>query len=126
MNKTEMLVVGNNQSVVQTVISKINSNKEWNAGPATAGEDAIEKFHQRNVDLVILLSDITETEAKKMDIIFHHQSPHLIMIKLNDADIGLLEDNIQTALDKREREHKPAISFVDDALKNSGLNIMIQ
>lgn len=126
MNKTEMLVVGNNQSVLQTVISKINSNTEWNALAATAGEDAIERFHQRNVDLVILLGDIAETAKMKLNKIFRHQSPDLIIIKQNTANIGLLEDTVKASLDKWEKENKPAISFADDAFKNAGLNIIIQ
>jgi len=126
MYKTELLVVGNNQLILEKVLNEINSQPEWNGVAATAGEDAIEKFHQRNVDLVIWLYDIAETESRKMSIIFHHQNPDLVMIKHYAVDSGLLQNDIQTALDKREIENKPAISIVDDALKNAGLNIVIQ
>ncbi len=126
MNKTEILVVGNNQSTRQTVINEINRYAAWNGVAVTAGEDAIEKFHQRTIDLVLLLNDIAKTEEIKLNKIFSHQNPDVILIKQNVAENGSIGEIISAALKQHERQRKPAISFVDDVLKNAGLNIVIQ
>jgi hypothetical protein len=126
MNKTEILVTGKNQIVVETVVALINNNDEWLATKASTDEDAIEKFHQRNFDLVLFADGVTEEDDRKLRKIFTIQNPDIIML-MHKGDLGnLLVDEITTALDKQRNDKKPSFSFVDDALKNAGLNIVVQ
>ena len=46
MNKVEILVIGRNPQIMETVLRLINQNENWNAVGALADEDAIELFHK--------------------------------------------------------------------------------
>src|ERR1700730_4966693 len=119
MNKTEILVIGGNDDILQTVVGMINNNTEWNGVGARTDEDAIEKFHQRAFDMVIITNGITEQEDKKIRKIFTHQNPDLIIIKYYYTDSGLLNREIAESLEKHHKNKRPSFSFVDDALKNA-------
>jgi vacuolar-type H+-ATPase subunit F/Vma7 len=116
MNKTEILVIGRNDDVLQSVTKLINSNLEWNGVDAGSDEDAIEKFHQRVFDIVLLTNDITEVEEKKLRKIFTHQNPDVIIIKHPDDEGGLLNTKIEDSLHKKNINKKTSFSFVDDPL----------
>ena len=90
MNKTEILVIGRNDDILQSVTKLINNNLEWNGVGAGSDEDAIEKFHQRAFDMVLLTKDITEEEEKKLRKIFTHQNPNVIIMQHYNGDSGLL------------------------------------
>ena len=52
MDRSEILIIGTNESVLQNAIQQINTNNKWNAVAAFSAEDAIEKIHQQDFDLV--------------------------------------------------------------------------
>ena len=126
MNKTEILVIDRNEDTMQSLIRLINNNLEWNGVGAGSDEDAIEKFHQRSFDMVLLINGNTEVEEKKLRKIFTHQNPDVIIMQHLDGDSGLLISEIEQSLDKLNKNKKPSFSFVDDALKNARLNINIE
>jgi len=126
MSKIEILVTGRNEAIVRPILKLINDNDDWITTSAATGEEAIEKFHQRNFDLVVLTHDISEEEDRKLRKIFTIQNPDIIILRHSCDDNGLLSAEIRAALDKQHQEKKPTFSFVDDALKNAGLNIIVQ
>ena len=126
MNKTEILVTGRNDDSVNFIAELINVNKGWLAAKAATGEGAIEKFHQRHFDVVVLASDIDNEEERKLRKIFTIQNPDIIILKHYGENDNLLANEIIAALDKQRKAKKPSFSFVDDALKNAGLNIIVQ
>ena len=126
MNKTEILVTGRNENILQNITRRINNNVNWNVTVAGSDEEAIEKFHHRNFDLVILSEGISKAEEKKLRIIFSYQHPEVIIIRYNESEIDMLSNEITEAIEKNKKENKPGVSFIDDALKNAGLNIDIQ
>jgi hypothetical protein len=127
MNKTEILVTGKNEVIVETVVAVINNNDEWVATKAATDEEAIEKFHRWDFDMVFFADGINEEEEeRKLRKIFTIQNPDIIIIRYNGGDINLLTSEIATALDKQRKDKKPSFSFVDDALKNAGLDIIVQ
>jgi hypothetical protein len=126
MNKTEILVIGRNEDILQKVINLINNKIDWNGVGAGSDEDAIEKFHQRNFDIVLLTNDINEIEEKKLRKIFIHQNPDVSIMQHLSDDGGLLITKIEESLDKKSKNKKLSFSFVDDALKNARVNINIQ
>jgi DNA-binding response OmpR family regulator len=126
MNKTEIMVTGRNDDTVKFVVELINSNKDWVATTAATDEEAIEKFHQRNFNMVVLASDLDNEEERKLRKIFTIQNPDIIILKHYGKNDNLLANEIIAALDKQRKEKKPSFSFVDDALKNAGLNIIVQ
>jgi len=73
MEKTEILVVGRNPEIVQTVIRLINNNPSWNATPAVTDLDAVSLFQSRPFTLVLLGGGI----EPKSDTYF---AKHLLLI----------------------------------------------
>ena len=126
MSKIEILVTGRNEAELQPILTLINDNDDWITTSATTDEEAIEKFHQRNFDIVVLTNDMGEEEDRKLRKIFTIQNPDIIILAHSIEDNRLLTAAIGVALDKRRQEKKPSFSFVDDALKNAGLNIIVQ
>ena len=126
MNKTEILVTGRNRYTAKSIAGLINSNRDWVATNAATDEEAIEKFHQRNFDMVVFADDINDEEERKLRKIFTIQNPDIIILKQDRDDDNLLTTAIIAALDKQHKDKKPSFSIVDDALKNAGLNIIVQ
>jgi hypothetical protein len=126
MNKTEILVTGKNNESISSIAGLINNSKDWVFTKAANDEEAIEKFHQRNFDIVVFADDVDDEEERKLRKIFTIQKPDIIMLKQPGDNANALANEIMAALDKQRREKKASFSFVDDALKNAGLNIIVQ
>jgi len=126
MNKTEILVVGRNENSLETLLKFINSNGERAITVTVTDEEAIEKLHQRDFAVVVLTNGIRGEEEKKLRRIFTIQNPDIIIMRYSDGDEVLLITEITGALDKLRKAKKPSFTLVDDALKNAGLNIIVQ
>ena len=126
MDKTEILITGRNEEMLQRVVELINSNDEWIASKAASDEEAIEKFHHQNFDVALFINGSADEEEKKLRKIFTIQNPDIIIIRHDGSDSSLLTIEIAEALDKKRKDRKPSFSFVEDALKNAGLNIIVQ
>jgi hypothetical protein len=126
MNRTEILVAGRNQDSVNYIADLMDNSNDWVFTHAATDEEAIEKFHQRNFDIVLFTGGITDVEEKKLRKIFTLQNPESIVLKQDGVDASLLTEKITASLDKQRLEKKPSFFFVDDALINAGLNITVQ
>jgi CheY-like chemotaxis protein len=126
MNRTEILVVGRNQDSVAFIVGLKESHNYWLFTQAATDEEAIEKFHQRNFDIVLFTDGMNDEEEKKLRKIFTLQNSVVIILKHYNNEGNLLTGKINAALDKQRKDKKPLFSFVDDALKNAGLNIIVQ
>jgi vacuolar-type H+-ATPase subunit F/Vma7 len=126
MNRTEILVAGRNQDSVDSIVELMDNNNDWVFMQAATDEEAIEKFHQRNFDIVLITDGITDDEERKLRKVFTIQNPDIIILKHYSNEGNLLTDEINAALEKQRKDKKPLFSFVDDALKNAGLNITVQ
>ena len=124
--RTEILIIGRDENILQTVVRLVNNDPEWVGTGAATDEDAIEKFHHHHFDVVLLTNGIGDEEEKKLRKIFTHQDTDIIIIQHYGGGSGLLQSEIREALDKRKAANKPTVSFTDDALKNAGLDINIQ
>ena len=126
MNRTEILVTGRNQDSVDSIVGLKDNHTDWLFTQAATDEEAIEKFHQRNFDIVLFTDGMNDDEEKKLRKIFTIQNPDIIILKHYSDKDNLLTDEINAALEKQRKDKKPSFSFVDDALKNAGLNIIVQ
>jgi DNA-binding NtrC family response regulator len=113
MKKVEILVIGRNPAIMETVVRLVNQNEEWNAAGALTDEAAIELFHKYSFDLVLLGSGIEEASENKLRKLFNYQRPGIIIIQHFGGGSGLLSNEIMTALDKKAMEERPAIHFKD-------------
>ena len=123
MNKTQILVIGNHTTNLPNKLNQFTDNSECTISIALTAEAAIEKFHQANFDIVLLNKGFAE-EEKKLLKVFTHQNPAVIIQQY--VDDNLLPAAISNALARHREAGKPSFSFVDDALKNAGLNISLQ
>jgi hypothetical protein len=123
MITTNILLVGDNEQQVNNWIKVLNTHDNWNAVHSLNDEEAIEKFHQLNFDVMVLGKDLSSEAVRKLDRLFTLQHDEVAVI--NDAEDNRLEEKINAALSAQKR-NKATFSFVDDALKNAGLNINIQ
>ena len=113
MNKVEILVIGRNPQIMETVLRLINQNENWNAVGALADEDAIELFHKHSFELVLLGGGIEETSEKKLRSLFNFQDPVITIIQHYGGGSGLLSSEIMEALDNKAKHNKPTIHFKD-------------
>ena len=117
MNKTEILIIGRNEEILQTVIRLVNNNPEWNGIGVCTDEEAIEKFHQRRFDIVLLTNGIADEEEKKLRKIFTHQDKDIIILQHYGGGSGLLSNEILGALHNRDAANQTSYSFNDDVFK---------
>jgi DNA-binding NtrC family response regulator len=113
MKKTEILIIGRNEEILQTVIRLINNNPEWNGTGVSRDEEAIEAFHRQRFDIVMLTNGIDEEEEKKLRAIFTYQDKDIIIIQHYGGGSGLLTSEILGALATRG----PSYTIKDDIFK---------
>ncbi len=115
MNRTAILVVGNNDL--------LHSSNQWEVITVVDTEAAIEKFQQAYFDVVVFTNDNGDA-ALKLSKLFLFQQPDIILLQNTNA--ALLSIEIENALQKKQAANKPSFSFTDDALKAAELPITIQ
>jgi DNA-binding NtrC family response regulator len=102
MNKIQILVIGKDADILQTVVRLVNKNEQWNATGTGEDETAIELFHQHPYDLVLLGGGIASGSELKLRKIFMLQNPDIKIIQHWGGGSGLLENEIQSALENNE------------------------
>ncbi len=81
---------------------------------------------QSSYDLVVLTDGITNEATAKLKKNVALQQPGIIILQHNGNATVSLTDAIEAVLEEQLNTGKPTFSFVDDALKNAGLHIVIQ
>ena len=117
MQKKEILIIGRNAEILETVIRLINNNPEWNGTGAGTDEEAIEKFHRQHIDIVLLTNGISGDEETKLRKIFVHQNNDIIIIQHYGGGSGLLSNEIREALDNFRAAGRSSYTFKDDVFK---------
>jgi hypothetical protein len=115
MEKIQILTVGRDPVLLQKLSRFINENAGWESTATIDDETAIELFHLRTFDIVILLKDVEAESVKKLTSLFSHQKPELIVFDNIGDSTQILEDTINKAL----QNSKPSVNIVDDAFKDS-------
>lgn len=115
MEKVQVLSIGRNPVLLQNLSKFINENPKWESTGTVDDETAIELFHQRKFDIILLIDNIEEESEKKFRSVFTFNDPEIIFIKHNGDSTGLLASEIQEALDKR----KKPLNMMDDVFKKS-------
>jgi vacuolar-type H+-ATPase subunit F/Vma7 len=126
MKRTAILVAGNNEFSVKTITNQFDNDNKWTVTESFNAEDAIEKFHRQDFDIVVISKNVIDEDERKLRKIWGIQNPDIIIIKDNVREGHLLNDQILEALNKQRLNKKPSFSFTDDALKNAGLDILVQ
>lgn len=116
MEKIQILSIGRDPVLLQKLSRFINENPKWESTGTVDDETAIEIFHQRKFEIVLLIDEIEEASEKKFRSLFTFNDPEIIFIKHNGDSTGLLAGEIQGALDNK----KKPMNIMDDVFKDDG------
>lgn len=100
MEKIQILVVGRNVGIVQTVVRLINNNPAWNASHALTDEAAISIFESHHFDLVLLGGGIEPASDARLRAAFTSRNPAITIIQHYGGGSGLLATEINMSLEK--------------------------
>ena len=126
MNKSSILVVGQRETSFSSLAELSTHSKTWETIEAATAEEAIEKFHRQDFEMVILANGLSGEEEKKLRRIFNVQNPEIVIMIYQGIDKSSLSGEILKTLKTLKKAKTPAFTIVDDALKNAGLNITVQ
>lgn len=98
MDKTEILVIGRHEQILQTVVRLINNNPEWNGVGAITNAEAIQFFNHQVFDLVLLSSGIDKEEENDLRAYFTDHRPDTLIVQHYGGGSGLLTAEIYEAL----------------------------
>jgi hypothetical protein len=113
MEKIQILSIGRDPVLLQQLSRFINENPHWESTGTVDDETAIEIFHQRKFDMVLLINNIEEASEKKFRSLFSYNNPGIIFLKHDGDSTGLLAGEIQEALDSR----RSSVNMIDDVFK---------
>ena len=116
MEKIQILAIGRDPVLLQKLSSFMNENPRWESAATVDDETAIEIFHQRKFDIVLLINEIESESFKKFNSVFTFNTPDIIIFRHEGDSTGFLANEIQEALEKRKRP----VNIVDDAFKDAG------
>jgi len=100
--KTQILVIGRHEEILQTVIRLINKNEDWEAKGSLLDSEAIRLFDQFNFDIVLLSNGISENCEESLCNYFRDIKPNIIIIQHYGGGSGLLSNEILQALQTQE------------------------
>jgi hypothetical protein len=113
MEKIQILSVGRDPVLLQKLSSFINENPKWESTATVDDETAIDLFHQRKFDIILLIDQIEGETERKFHSLFSFNNPDIIFIKHDGNSTAILASEIQQALEKRKRP----LNVVDDIFK---------
>ena len=99
--KTQILVIGRHEEIMETLLRIINRNEAWEGMGALSDTEAMQVFDEFHFELVLLSSGIPEDSEKKLCTYFRQQQPSIIIIQHYGGGSGLLSNELLEALEKR-------------------------
>jgi hypothetical protein len=100
MNKTELLIVGQDRTGFEKFRDLVRKRGDWNIIMAGNDEEAIEKFYRHDFEVVVFTDIISSDEERKLRKIFTFHNPDIIIVKDQHSNKGVLVTEIMAALDK--------------------------
>jgi hypothetical protein len=98
MSKTQILVIGRNEPILQTVVRLINNNPGWYATGAITNQEALKVFTTQPCQLVLLGGGISPHDEALLRANFTAQNPDIIIVQHYGGGSGLLTAEIYGAL----------------------------
>ena len=98
--KTQILVVGRHEEILQTLLRLINKNDQWEAKGTLNDAEAIQLFDSFPFDMVLLSSGISENCEDCLCMYFRDKKPSIKIIQHYGGGSGLLSNEILQALNE--------------------------
>lgn len=98
MDKIEILVIGRNLEILQTVVRLINKNQDWNATGVVTDDEAIATFNLKPFKLILLGGGIDKRSEDNLCATFNSKNPDIIIVQHYGGGSGLLYSEIYPIL----------------------------
>jgi hypothetical protein len=98
MDKIQILIIGRNPEIVQTVVRLINNNPAWNATHALTDDEAIRHFETHTFNLVLFGGGIEPESDHSLRQAFTSHNPKITIIQHYGGGSGLLATEINMAI----------------------------
>ena len=102
METINILYIGRNLEILETVIRLINANKNWNGLGVMNDEEAKEIFQRKDFFLVLLGSGIQKENETELCTFFKKQNPNIRVVQHYGGGSGLLKSEILVALENNK------------------------
>lgn len=97
-NRTEILVIGTHEDILQTILRLLNAESLWHAGGVSNCEEAIAKCKSHAYQVILLGGGLTELEEMKLKTEIRLIHPAIHIIPHYGGGSGLLYAEIHGAL----------------------------
>ena len=104
MEKSNILYVGRNQEILNTVIRLINANASWRAFSAITDAEAQHVFNTNAISVVLPGSGISEESEYGLREFFNKSNPRAIVVQHYGGGSGLLTSELNNALNEYNRK----------------------
>jgi DNA-binding NtrC family response regulator len=98
MDKVQILVIGRNEQILNTVERLINNNPKWRATACLTDEAAIAVCDKQGFDLVLIGGGVDETSETNLRKAITNRYPGTKIIQHFGGGSGLLATEINMAL----------------------------
>lgn len=103
MNKPlNILVIGRDREILETVLRLLNSQPGWKAEGALSDHEAETKFSQSVFECVLMGGGVEAASEKQLTTQFKRLRPQTRVIRHFGGGSGLLFNEIQIALERSE------------------------
>lgn len=122
--KKAILLLSNNATTLQYDAENLNKNEEYVIITTHTTEEAIEKFQQTNIDVVVIYEDIDPVDKNKLSRIvrFQNDEAHVLQLTKDTQLVNALAELAKVI----DNANKPSYTINDDALKNAAYNIKVE
>ncbi|MBC7451078.1 MAG: hypothetical protein H7259_06280 [Cytophagales bacterium] len=97
----QILVIGRNEDILNTVVRLVNNNEEWSAIGVHADVEAMECIDRIPFELVLLTNGIDDTSEDLLRAHVHAIRPAASIIQHYGGGSGLLSNEIMYALNSK-------------------------
>ncbi|MEM9544859.1 MAG: hypothetical protein AAGA77_02745 [Bacteroidota bacterium] len=102
MKSLSILILGKNQSILETVVRLVNSREDWTGEGICRVEDLEHKLQEKDFNILLLGAGIDSTEEFGIRAMVNVTSPSTQIIQHYGGGSGLLYNEIQAVLDRQE------------------------
>lgn len=100
MKRKRILIIAENQDALASAMTAINQVNDWEIIGSYSEQDAMTQFENNEIDIVVLISGITEESEQQLREQFRMQKPSISIIQ-NYGNSNIKND-ITAALDQSQ------------------------
>ena len=115
MNKKQILVVSNTESMNDNLFNWINTSEAFDMTFAETHEKAIELSHQQLFDMVLIDSTDEEIHDKKLSAVLPILNAEVLLVQYTGEQVQILDDKVNQAFDRKKRQRLQRLLILDSS-----------